>query len=120
MTRDHRLVGRRGVLAFFAVALGVYVLPTQQGVAHTAGDAGPIAPVQRLNDALLTAMKEGGQAFTQRYAVPGTGHRPNVRPADHPGRVDRPVVAEPPHRTKGQPAGGVPPLHSVQLCGQFR
>ena len=69
MTRDHRLVGRRGVLAFFAVALGVYVLPTQQGVAHTAGDAGPIAPVQRLNDALLTAMKEGGQAFTQRYAV---------------------------------------------------
>ncbi|HTW71454.1 MAG TPA: ABC transporter substrate-binding protein [Acetobacteraceae bacterium] len=63
------LMGRRGMLALGSVTFAAFALATKQ--AHpqpAAGGGGPIAPIQRLNDALLDAMREGQETpFTQRY-----------------------------------------------------
>ncbi|HUN41747.1 MAG TPA: ABC transporter substrate-binding protein [Acetobacteraceae bacterium] len=63
------LMGRRDLLALGSAAFAVSALVGKQAHAQPAGGrGGPIAPIQRLNDALLTAMREGQQTpFPQRY-----------------------------------------------------
>ena len=70
MTRQYRdPMGRRGVLAL-AAGLGVTALPAARAVAQSAGNGGPVAPIRRLNDALLAVMKQGQQTpFAQRYGL---------------------------------------------------
>lgn len=66
MTQQSRPLGRRGVLALGAAVFGASMLAAETAVAQDS--AGPIAPIRRLNDALLAVMKQGQQTpFTQRY-----------------------------------------------------
>ena len=70
MTHDFLPIGRRDfllALALPAVAIGV---PWHPAIAAAANDADAIAPIQRLDAALLVAMKAGqGTPFEQRYAT---------------------------------------------------
>jgi phospholipid transport system substrate-binding protein len=60
------LTGRRGVLTLSAASLLAAALPWRSASAET--DAGPTAPVQQFNGALLAAMKAGANApFADRY-----------------------------------------------------
>jgi phospholipid transport system substrate-binding protein len=68
MQQAPRLIGRRGMLAFGSATFAVSALSAKQVYAQVGGGSGPIAPIQRLNDTLLTVMREGQQTpFTQRY-----------------------------------------------------
>jgi len=63
-------MGRRGVLALAAAALGAGSVPTKRAAAQGPSGGSPIATIERLNDALLAAMKQGPQTpFRQRYRL---------------------------------------------------
>jgi phospholipid transport system substrate-binding protein len=67
MTQDIPPIGRRGLLGLAATGL-VGALPWRLASAQTTAGASPAAPVARLDDALLAAMKAGGStSFDQRY-----------------------------------------------------
>jgi len=69
MTHDIPLMGRRGFLSVTSAAV-VAAMPWRPAGAQTTGDAAPNAPVQQLDDALLAAMKAGGNtSFAQRYGA---------------------------------------------------
>lgn len=62
--------GRRGALAMAVAAACLSAVPWRPGNAQTADAAGPVAPIQRLDTALLAAMRAGKQTpFAQRYAA---------------------------------------------------
>jgi phospholipid transport system substrate-binding protein len=64
-----RPVGRRGLLGF-AVAAVAAAGSRSSADAQTANNAGSIAPIQRLNAALLGTMRSGSSlSFAQRFAV---------------------------------------------------
>ena len=69
MTHDIPPIGRRGLLGFAGAAF-VAGMPWRPAGAQTTGAVAPTVPVQRLDDALLAAMKTGGgSSFEQRYRV---------------------------------------------------
>jgi len=67
MPNNNVLLGRRGLLG---LAIPAVVAATSWRSARADTDAGAAAPIQRLNAALLAAMKAGrGTPFSQRYAA---------------------------------------------------
>jgi phospholipid transport system substrate-binding protein len=69
MTHDLSSIGRRGLLGFAATAFAAAGLAGSAN-AQVANNAGAIAPIQRLNAALLDAMKAGPRmSFAQRTAM---------------------------------------------------
>lgn len=69
MTHDIPSIGRRGVLGL-AITTCVIAIPWPPARAEDANNAGPAAPVQRLDAALLAAMKAGlSIPFAQRFAT---------------------------------------------------
>jgi phospholipid transport system substrate-binding protein len=69
MAHDFPLIGRRGLLLSLAIPAVTSVLPWHAAGA-AASNADILAPVQRLNAALLASMKAGpGTPFEQRYAA---------------------------------------------------
>lgn len=67
MTHDASLIDRRGMLRL-GIAASVLAMPWWPARADTTGADSPTAPIQRLDDALLAAMKAGGRtSFDQRY-----------------------------------------------------
>jgi phospholipid transport system substrate-binding protein len=70
MTHDFPLVGRRGFMSSLAIPAVAVAIPWHRAAAATDNDADAIAPVQRLDAALLVAMRAGqGTPFEQRYAA---------------------------------------------------
>jgi phospholipid transport system substrate-binding protein len=66
MSNNTNLIGRRGLLG---LAVPAFIAATSWHPARAATDAGAAAPIQRLDTALLAAMKAGRDtAFSQRYA----------------------------------------------------
>jgi phospholipid transport system substrate-binding protein len=66
MTNNTLSIGRRGLMGFAVPAL---VAATSWRTAHADTPADATAPIQRLDAALLAAMRTGpGTAFSQRYA----------------------------------------------------
>jgi phospholipid transport system substrate-binding protein len=69
MKYDFPALGRRGLLGLTIAACG-FGLPWRPARAQAASQPGPIAPVQRLDAALITAMQSGPRTpFTQRAAA---------------------------------------------------
>jgi phospholipid transport system substrate-binding protein len=69
MTRNFPSIGRRDLLNL-AIPAAVVAVAWRPSVAATANDLAPVAPVERLNAALVAAMKAGrGTPFAQRYAA---------------------------------------------------
>jgi phospholipid transport system substrate-binding protein len=69
-TQDLIMIGRRGALGMAIASIGSTVLLRRTAVAQTADNAGAVAPLQRLNAALLVAMKSGRDTpFEQRLAA---------------------------------------------------
>ncbi len=69
MFQQRTPIGRRGALSLLIATLGSTVLLRRAAVAQTANGTGAIAPLQRLNAALLAAMKAGKSTpFEQRLA----------------------------------------------------
>jgi phospholipid transport system substrate-binding protein len=67
MTHEVPPIGRRGMLGVAISAFAV-ATPWRAASADTANDPSPKAPVERLDDALLTAMKTGSRVpFDERY-----------------------------------------------------
>jgi phospholipid transport system substrate-binding protein len=70
MTHDFLSIGRRRFLLTLAVPAVVTAIPWHPAGAATDNGAEAIAPIQRLDAALLAAMKAGrGTSFEQRYAA---------------------------------------------------
>src|ERR1700733_9899767 len=70
MTREFPPIGRRELLLALAIPAVAIAVPFHPAIAATDNDAEAIAPVQRLDAALLAAMKAGqGTPFEQRYAA---------------------------------------------------
>ncbi len=68
MMYDIEAIGRRGMLGYAAATLGVSVLPLLRAAAQATDNAGPAAPIQRLNAALLAGMQQGSRTpFSQRF-----------------------------------------------------
>jgi len=69
MKHDTMSIGRRGLLGVAAAAF-VAVSSRRPAGAQTANNAGSMGPIQRLNAALLAAMRSGpNMSFAQRVAV---------------------------------------------------
>src|SRR5689334_25262399 len=69
MTHAVSLVGRRGLLGLVSTAF-VLSTPWRLAVAETTDDASARVPVERLNDALLVAMRVGSRTpFNERYSA---------------------------------------------------
>jgi phospholipid transport system substrate-binding protein len=67
MSNETILLGRRGL---FGLAIPALVAATSWHTARAATDTGAAAPIQRLDAALLAAMKAGqGTPFSQRYTA---------------------------------------------------
>ena len=71
MTEHHNApIRRRGMLRLAMAALSTSAIPWPAAAAPTGNDSEPIALIQRLDDALLAAMKAGHSApFEQRVAA---------------------------------------------------
>lgn len=70
MTPTTLPIGRRGMLALAVAGLSLPALFAQPARAENTESAAVIAPIQRLNDALLANMKAGKQVpFAQRFAA---------------------------------------------------
>ncbi|MGD0434360.1 MAG: ABC transporter substrate-binding protein, partial [Acetobacteraceae bacterium] len=70
MTHDFPPIGRREFVLTLAIPAVAVAVPWHPAVAATDSDADVIAPVQRLDAALLVAMRAGqGTPFEQRYAA---------------------------------------------------
>jgi phospholipid transport system substrate-binding protein len=72
MTQDFPPIGRRDFLLTLAIPAVAVAVPWHQAAAATATDNGAaaIAPIERLNAALLSGMKAGQNTpFEQRYAA---------------------------------------------------
>jgi phospholipid transport system substrate-binding protein len=70
MTHDFPLVGRRGFLSSLAFPAVAMAIPWHRAAAATDNNADAIAPVQRLDAALLAAMSAAqGTPFEQRYTA---------------------------------------------------
>lgn len=65
---DFQSIHRRGAMLLGAASVAAVLLPAQRAAAQDNAAAGAIAPIQRLDAALLTAMKQGQRTpFVQRY-----------------------------------------------------
>jgi len=70
MTHAFLPIGRRDFLLTLAIPAVAIAVPWHRAVAATDDDADAIAPIQRLDAALLAGMKAGpGTPFEQRYAA---------------------------------------------------